>query len=421
VGGEELPEWAVRLVELRTAAGWGRAELARRLRGEARRRGEAQVPDVEHLVRSVRRWEAGRVRPGGLYADLLDTVLGVSGAAMFDNPVETAAGDDADEVGELLDLARRAEASDVGRTALDALDWAVIDLARRYARTPPGDLLHAVRRRARDVGRLLDGKATLGERHRLLVAGGWLALLAATVHVDLGRRYAARVARDTAVSLGREAGEPELIAWAVEGAAWEGIVDREWPEAVALARAGAERAPRGGSAAVQLAAQDARASARLGDRQAVHDALGRAARLLHDQRGDHPPDSHFTFDPRKLTSYTATALAWLGDPSAEDYARKVIDGTTAPRRLATARIDLALILTDLDRPEEAAALGAQAVDSGRLVPSNLWRAAELDAALTRWGELDEVHGFRDRYAATRRAIDAATVTEDGSGSHSLDP
>jgi transcriptional regulator with XRE-family HTH domain len=403
--GEALPRYAARLVELRSARQWGRRELARRLRTEAARRGE-NLPDLEHLVRAVRRWESGAHRPSELYRDLLASAYDVPPLVLFGEPAATpAAVDDADDLDvELLELTRRAEASDVGAVVLRAVDLAVTDLARRYTRTPPQELLTQVRRRSRDVVRLLDGRTTLGQRRRLLLAGGWLSLLAATVHVDLGHRVAARIARDTATALGRETGEAELIAWAVEGAAWEAVVDQEWPEALQLSRAGQQIAPAGRSAAVQLAAQEARAAARLSDSHAVSRALHRASGALESQP-EGPPDHHFVFDARKLTSYTATALAWMGDPAAEEHALEVIRTAISPRRLATARIDLALVLVGLGRPDEAAALGALAVDSRRLVPSNVWRAGELASALTtRYPDLAESCDYRDRYRTAAASI-----------------
>jgi len=413
VDGEGLPRYASRLVELRAARQWGRRELARRLRAEAARRGET-LPDLEHLVRAVRRWESGAHRPSELYRDLLAGAYDVPAVVLFGEPSAAPSDDHADDLDvELLELNRRAEASDVGGTVLHAVDLAVADLARRYIRTPPAELLPMIRRRSRDVVRLLDGRATLMQRRRLMVAGGWLSLLAATVHVDLGHRLAARIARDTATSLGREAAEPELVAWAIECAAWEAIVDQEWAEAVTLSRAGLQLAPTGRSAGVQLAAQEARSAARLGDTRAVHAGLDRAGTALRHQP-DGPADHHFVFDTHKLTSYTATALTWLGDPAAEEHAREVIRTAMAPRRVATARIDLGLVLAGLDRPDEAAALGTLAVDSGRLVPSNVWRAAELASALSgRFPDLSETRDYRERYRAAAAAMGALPQPDRG--------
>ena len=87
-------------------------------------------------------------------------------------------------------------------------------------------------------------------------------------------------------------------------------------------------------------------------------------------------------------AYTATTLAWLGDPAAEAYARNVlarlessIDGPPRPRRAATARLDLSLALIAAGRHDEAAGTALEAVTSGRIVPSSYWRAREVIQAV----------------------------------------
>jgi hypothetical protein len=118
------------------------------------------------------------------------------------------------------------------------------------------------------------------------------------------------------------------------------------------------------------------------------------------------PDHHFTFDSRKQVGYTATTFAWLGaSDHAEQYARQAIrcyeDEATqgrSLRRLATARIDLAVVVADRDRPQEACHLGEQALASGRWVPSNIWRVAELDHVLqSRYGSAPDVRDFHEHY------------------------
>ncbi|MBN9737831.1 MULTISPECIES: hypothetical protein [unclassified Pseudonocardia] len=76
------------------------------------------------------------------------------------------------------------------------------------------------------------------------------------------------------------------------------------------------------------------------------------------------------------------------------------DASRPPRRLATARLDLGLILARARRPDEAAALGVLAFDAGVLVPSNAWRAIELDDALDGFRDVPEVAELHAR----RRAI-----------------
>ena len=68
-------------------------------------------------------------------------------------------------------------------------------------------------------------------------------------------------------------------------------------------------------------------------------------------------------------AYTATTLAWQGDPAAEGCAR------------ASATIDLALALLVTDRLDEACDAAMRAISSGRVVPSNYWRAAEVVKAV----------------------------------------
>lgn len=180
-----------------------------------------------------------------------------------------------------------------------------------------------MRTSARQIGSLLDGRATLTERRRLLTAAGWLALLASTLHVDLGQRRAAGAARNAAGSLSRETEHDEIDTWAA-------LVDQDWPRAASLAAAGEAAAPSGSPAAAQLAVQAARAAARLGDGPAVRAALRRCATDLERQSHERPPDHHFYFDGQKFELYTGTALAWLGDPAAEDYARHAAARAASP-------------------------------------------------------------------------------------------
>src|SRR5204862_1431888 len=96
------------------------------------------------------------------------------------------------------------------------------------------------------------------------------------------------------------------------------------------------------------------------------------------------PEHHYRYDPDKALSYTATTLAWAGDPAAVDFIRAVIDdldptgdGGPRPRRAASARLDLGLALIGVGRPDEASAVATAAITSGRVVPSNWWRATEV--------------------------------------------
>ena len=383
-----------------------RADFAEQL---ARRRAEAGLSLADLAVRAhVHRGYVGNVEHGKRWPT--ETVARALDAALDADGELSATWVAADRVPrvrntstdgcptELLELAARAEASDVGLTTLDLLDLSVERMARAYTRQPPEELLRDVRTGARQIGSLLGGRATLSHRRRLLTAAGWIALFAATLHVDLGQRGAATAARNVAGSLGRETEHDEIGAWVCEVDAWAALVDQDWSRAAELATAGEAIAPLGSSAAAQMAMQSARAAARLGDGPRVRAALRRCAAASERQSRERPPDHHFFFDGDKLELYTGTALAWLGDPAAEAHARHAAARSEAGgqrRRVATAHLDLGLVLARLGRPDEAAHFGVLAIESDQLVPSNSWRADELIAAVSRYRGVPEVEELRE--------------------------
>jgi transcriptional regulator with XRE-family HTH domain len=391
-----------------------RADFAAEL---ARRRADAGLSLAELAARAhvhrgyVHRMERCERWPSAAVVGAVDAALAADGALLAtweaaDQVPRMPPGDG--QPTELLELATRAKASDVGATTLELVERSVDGLARSYTGVPPDELLRDVRTSARQIGYLLDGKATLVQRRQLLTVAGWLALLAATLHVDLGQRKAAAAAKAAAASLGREAERDEIGAWVCEVDTWTGLVDQDWPRAAELAAVGEAIAPPGSPAAAQLAVQSARAAARLGDGPGMRAALKRCAARLGRQSQERPPDHHFYFDANKLDLYTGTALAWLGDPAAEEYARHAAvqhEARGQRRRLATAYLDLGLVLTRLGRPDEAAHYGALALGTNHLVPSNSWRADELIAAVSEFRGVPEVEELREMGGAAGLTVD----------------
>ncbi|MGI5126770.1 helix-turn-helix domain-containing protein [Pseudonocardia sp. CA-107938] len=282
---------------------------------------------------------------------------------------------------EALELSRRVAASDVGDATLNGLEAAVDDLASSYATSLPADLLEQTRQHLRYVGRLLGARMTLAEHRRLLIAGGWLALLAGTLAVDLEHQRTARAYLGSARSIAAEAEHSEIIAWTFETEAWRTLTLGEYAEALRLSRTAQSVAPAGSSARIQATAQEGRAAARLHDQRATTAAVARVNALADPLTTPDRPEHHYRYDPSKAVSYTATTLSWVGDPAAVDYAREAIRSLSEegarPRRLATARLDLALALVRQDEIDEAAASALVAMTSGRVVPSNHWRAREV--------------------------------------------
>jgi hypothetical protein len=312
-----------------------------------------------------------------------------------------------------LELARRVAATDLASETLDRLEAAIDDLAVSYATTPPEQLLPRVRQHMAYVARLLDGRKTMDQFRRLLVAGGWLALLAATVHIDLRQRRASDANLATAREMAGPAGHDEIAAWCLETKAWDVLTAGDYRGAVGLSRQAQAVAPRGSSAHIQAAAQEGRAWARLGQPRETRAALDCVARLVSPLPMPDRPEHHYRYDPSKAHACTATTLAWVGDPAAESYAREVVaelaaapDGMARPRRVASARLDLGLALLAAGKPEEAGAAALSAITSGRLVPYNWWRVSEVVAGVERAGVPDAAD-LRDVYRAYRPAKDGA--------------
>lgn len=365
--------------------------------------------------RSVQRWESGegdpqpwqqpriaallRVTPRELEGLLgTDRLLGqpADSWALTSPPTQ-------DDEFAAWELARRAQVSDVSPATLTGLESAFTDLAVRYPVSPPGELLDRVRKHLAYVAHLMDAKKTLKDHRRLLVVGGWFSLLGATLHIDLNQQGPATAALRSAATLAHEAGNAEIHAWCYETDAWRVLTDGDYPRAVELSRAAQELAPAGSSAAVQSIAQEGRASARLDRPKETYAAVGRVEKMADVLEIRERPEHHYQYDPAKVLSYRATTLAWIGDPSAEKCARAVIakldppdDVSKWPRRVASANIDLALSLLAGDRLDEACHTVQKAIRSGRVVPSNHWRALEVVKAVERRG-LPEATDLREAY------------------------
>jgi len=353
---------------------------------------------------------SGKARPSPELAGQIDRYLGAGGRLAALAPLAAAPPPASDEIA-AIELARRAQVSDVGGGTCERLELAVDDLATAYPATAPAELLPRVRAHLGYVTGLLDGRATLAERRRLLVSGGWLSLLAATLLIDGHQDHAGTEYLRTAAQLADEAGHAELAAWCTETRAWQMLTAGEYRQAAELSRAAQETAPAASSALIQATAQEGRACARLGDGQGARAALAAVERLVSPLPPPEHPEHHYVYDPPKALVYVATTLAWLGDRAAEPAAREILAALEdhgadppRPRRIALARLDLALALAQGGNLDEAASSALAAVTSGRLAPVDRPRVREIVAAVggrsvPEAGELAEA--YRAEAAAAR--------------------
>ncbi|ARQ70966.1 helix-turn-helix transcriptional regulator [Streptomyces marincola] len=364
---------------------------------------------------TIQRWERGDGEPQPLQRPKIAKLLSITAEELnslllVEDPQPRdakrwlgASLPDSDDELEALELARRVQASDVGRETLGRLEAVFDELATAYPVTPPQELIDRVRKHTAYVSSLLDARKTLEEHRQLLVLGGWFSLLGATLHIDLDQPGAATAKSKTAASLAQHAGHAEIESWCYETEAWRVLTDGDYSQALELSLLAQHVAPAGSSVAVQATAQEGRARARLGQAHETYLAIERVQNQSASLGMTRRPEHHYQYDPAKSVAYTATTLAWLGDIAAEGYAREVIarlapgnDISKWPRRVASANIDLALTLVASDRLDEACDAAQKAILSGRIVPSNHWRALEVVTAVERQ-KLPEALDLRDAF------------------------
>jgi hypothetical protein len=149
-------------------------------------------------------------------------------------------------------------------------------------------------------------------------------LLVAAAAIDVGQNRAAVANFAAAHTMARETGDDELAAWVFETEAWQALSAGRADRAAELCRAGLDVAQTGTSAHVQLCTQVARASARLGDRQATRHMVDMSLAEADQLPSPVGPEHHFTADRRRVLLHCGAALVWLGGSDAEEYARRAV-------------------------------------------------------------------------------------------------
>lgn len=416
---EGRPEWAKRIAAEREARGWDAAQFVEALRGHADRR----LPDEASMLRRVREWEAGETPPDGDDRPLIAMTFGTVTAAIWpedgrrDGPAELVAGTGMGQ----QEIIGRLRASSVDRDVLEGLRITVDRLCSEYPHLPADQLLIEGRDWLRRVTTLLDGPVPSVHRREVLSSAGWLAALVGCVEYDTADWQGAEATRRAALSLGEEAGDTEVMAWAYEMRAWLALTRGDFRGVIAAADAGCAIAPES-RAAVQLHAQKAKAWARMGDRRQVELALDRGRRLLERLPYPEDLDNHFAVDPSKWDFYSMDCYRWLGDgrPSnspenklAATYAQDVLRlGTDAsgversPMRNAEARLTLGLVAARDGDLSRALHFGERALQGERRsLPSLLMVSRELGAVLReQYGSEPSAAEYLDHLRRLREAV-----------------
>ncbi|ATL71855.1 XRE family transcriptional regulator [Nocardia terpenica] len=343
------------------------------------------LPTDSTLLRNWRRWESGESRPDDFYAPIIAAAFDTVTAAFFpkarpnrDDELLSSTGMDT------LEFIGRLRMSDVSSATLDAIRITAERLCCEYSCADPHELHAEGTAWLRRITSLLDGRLTLAQHREVLVLAGWVALLVGCVDYDLGWRTAAEATRRAATSLGQEAEHAEIIGWGAEMAAWFALTQGNYRGAIEAAE-GARATTEHLGVGVQLAAQQAKSWARIGDRSATETALAQGRAIL--ERLDCPAnlDNHFVVDPQKFDFYAMDCCRVAGDDRlAESYARQVIRTSTGPdgsirrpMRVSEAQLTLAVVAVRARDLERAVDEGIRALSGKRRsLPSLLWIAGE---------------------------------------------
>ena len=273
---------------------------------------------------------------------------------------------------------------------VEDVEAAVLRLRRSYSTTPPLELEQRVGIRLRQVRRLLAGEAGGGAGRRgLTEAAGWLVLLRGTVQFDSRQHEAAWTSVRAAQQLARDIGHRELEAWTFETMAWMAATDNRQHDARELATAGISVAPAGGYGLVAATLQRARINGAIGDQASTMLDLRAGERALAAAGKPAFPDDHYAVDPAKARFFASGAWAQLRQPAETiENAAEVVRASEDPRtrnfwpmRVANARVEWAMALTDLGQEDEAAALVRLALDPLWLRPDTERRMRALLARM----------------------------------------
>ncbi|WP_414507556.1 tetratricopeptide repeat protein [Streptomyces sp. NEAU-L66] len=326
---------------------------------------------------------------------------------------------------EAMEFTRQAEATALGSGTLDHLDLAVTEFNHAYSLKPPKAVFDAVMGYRRKVNGLLQAKRTHRQERELMAFAGWLSELLAWLAHDLGDARSGLAFATDAFVQGQQAGHGQLCAWAMDAAASINLYGQRPAKARNAALKGLAEAPAGHPLTVRLHAQAARAAAADGDA----DGFTTAFQAAQDAHQLLPPRSprRFGMDvlplaDYALTPYPATSFIWLGQADqARQHAEQALatyeaapEASRSPSREAIARIDLALAHAQLGSPDDAIALGHQALDSARVVDSVRHRAGDLTTFLTRrYPRQTAVEGLCERLTAATAARTALPAAPSG--------
>lgn len=393
---------------------------------------DAREVGVRQLARAVyvnpghvSKLRSGKARPSAKLASALDKRLDAGGglarlaAVSPDGGRGNGGSAGASRAVEALQVAMGGSGNDGLDIAGDGLAELIGHYSHAVAVAPSADMYDGLLSARSFAGTLL-GRGTPKRRADLTVTAGWLSSLLAVSATDLGDHAAAVVWCSDAERRSREAGFPELAGWAALTRALIAWYQGDPVGSADAARRGQAETLPGTVAYVKLAAQEMRCLAMLGDTSGMSAARNRAAAAIGQLGASAAVSGIYSIPRADDPPYTATSLLLAGRfGEAADMTRNLIATAYSPQtrapgsqptNYARTLLILALAAAGLGEIDEAAAAGAAALDSGRIVWPTMVLAGRLDQSLAaRSGGSAYAADFRARYidAGNRLALPAA--------------
>lgn len=384
-GAGDRPLWARRIRAERAARNWSQTDAVKALQAHA---GSDRLAPGTSLLRNWKRWESGETEPDDFHKPLIARLFGTVTAAFF--PAAPRPDVESHLIAntgmDTLEIVSHLQVSDVSASTLQALRITAERLSCDYSHVPSEVLLVEGREWLRRLTALRNGRLTLAQHREVLSLAGRVALLVGCVEYDMGQRRAAEGTRRAALALGVESDESDVVGWAHEMRSWYALTQGQYRSAIVAAQTGLDAVGPSHGVVVQLAAHQAKAWARIGDRREVEVMLDHGRKVLEALPYPDNLDNHFVIDPSKWDFHTMDCYRHVGeDRLAETYANAVIqastelDGTVRkPMRVAEAHVTLGVVAARQGDLEGALAEGRAALaDARRSIPSLLMHTREL--------------------------------------------
>jgi transcriptional regulator with XRE-family HTH domain len=301
---------------------------------------------------------------------------------------------------EPLRLLRAAGQSSIGAGVLDTMESLTDHYARHFWHYPTVDLDQRLTEQVVEVGTLLEGRATIAEKTRLCWIGARMASLLGFLRWSLGRVDDAEMWHQAAFTLAEQAGDREAMAYVLSRESTVAYFAGRHIEAADLAAFG-QQIVVSGRLQADLASNEARAAARVGNADAARAAVLITRQLIDDGEVTSTED-RFSFTPAEGLLKVASTELELGNLAAtKALAEASIEASTTHRdrisnmpyaQMILAAAELRLGNLDTAIGEATAVITAPQRDAYGL----LVHARELLADLAPHADSPLVRDYRER-------------------------